>query len=132
MLACDSDCPNWKALGICAHSVAVAELSGKLPVFIERIKKCNKRPSISKFAEATMPKGRGRKGGETNRKRKEPPTSCYLIYYNPLGWCSLHRQATNIFITLFNTHSNVHKPFTAQQTPKTAEWGSVCLIFQKI
>ena len=72
VFACDSECPNWKALGICAHSVAVAEMSGKLSVFIERIKKRNKTPSISKFAEATMPKGRGRKGGETSRKRKEP------------------------------------------------------------
>ena len=72
VFACDSDCANWKALGICAHSVAVAEMSGKLPVFIERVKKRKKTPSISKFAEATMPKGRGRKGGETNRKRKEP------------------------------------------------------------
>ena len=72
VFACDSDCANWKALGICGHSVAVAELSGKLPVFIERIKKRNKTPNISKFAEATMPKERGRKDGETNRKRKEP------------------------------------------------------------
>ena len=56
MFACDSDCPNWKALRICAHSVAVAKMSGKLPVFIERIKKRNKAPSFSKFAEATMPR----------------------------------------------------------------------------
>ena len=72
MFACDLECPNWKALGICAHSVAVAEMSGKLPVFIERIKKHNKTPSISKFAEATMPKGMGKKGDETSRKCKEP------------------------------------------------------------
>ena len=72
MFACDSECPNWKVLGICAHSVAVAEMSGKLPVFVERIKKHNKTPSISNFAEATMPKGRGKKGGETSQKHKEP------------------------------------------------------------
>ena len=33
--ACDSDCPNWKALGICAHSVAVAELCKKLPASLK-------------------------------------------------------------------------------------------------
>ena len=27
---CDSNCVNWKSLGICAHSVAVAEINGKL------------------------------------------------------------------------------------------------------
>ena len=70
LFACDSDCPNWKGLGICAHSVAVAELGGKLNNFVGKMLKAKKTPMISKFAEATMPKGRGRKGGETNRKRK--------------------------------------------------------------
>ena len=32
--ACDQDCPNWKGLKICSHSVAVADLCGKLPEFI--------------------------------------------------------------------------------------------------
>ncbi len=36
---CDADCPNWKALGICAHSVAVAELCKKLPDYIEKFTK---------------------------------------------------------------------------------------------
>ena len=31
--ACDHDCPNWRSLGICAHSVAVANLCSKLPEF---------------------------------------------------------------------------------------------------
>ena len=62
MFACDSDCLNWKGLGICAHSVAVAEPEGKLSNFVEKVLKAKKTPMISKFAEATMPKGRGRKG----------------------------------------------------------------------
>ena len=69
--ACDSDCPNWKALGICAHSVAVADLCKKLPEFIEKFKKIKQTPNLTKFAEATMPKGRGRKGSEPPRKRKK-------------------------------------------------------------
>ncbi len=68
--ACDSDCPNWKALGICAHSVAVAELCKKLSVFIESFKKAKKAPSLTKFAQATMPRGRGRQGSVCPRKRK--------------------------------------------------------------
>ena len=47
-------------------------MSGRLSEFIERVKKVKKTPMLSKFAEATMPKGRGRKGGEVSRKRKTP------------------------------------------------------------
>ena len=32
--ACDNECPNWKALSTCAHSVAVANLCGKLSEFV--------------------------------------------------------------------------------------------------
>ena len=32
--SCDSSCPNWKALGVCSHSVAVAEINGQLAVSI--------------------------------------------------------------------------------------------------
>jgi hypothetical protein len=70
MFACDSDCPNWKGMKICSHSVAVAEMSGKLAEYIEKFKKNNKTPNITKFAETTMPKGRGKKGDEQPRKRK--------------------------------------------------------------
>ena len=37
--ACDCDYPNFKALGICAHVVAVAEMCRKLPEFVEWFKK---------------------------------------------------------------------------------------------
>ena len=37
--ACDQDCPNWKALSVCAHTVAVAELCGKLQEFTASFKK---------------------------------------------------------------------------------------------
>lgn len=47
--ACDSECPNWKALGICAHSVAVAELCKKLSEFIAYFKKVKKTPNLTKL-----------------------------------------------------------------------------------
>ena len=31
--SCDSSCPNWKSLGICSHSGAVAETYGQLHNF---------------------------------------------------------------------------------------------------
>ena len=54
--ACNQDCPNWRALNVCAHTVALAKLSGKLPDFVASFKKVKKSPSLSLFAEATMPK----------------------------------------------------------------------------
>lgn len=71
VFACDSECPICKGLGICAHSVAVTEMNGKLSDYIEKVKKKKKTPKITKLAEATMPKGRGRKENEGPRKRKQ-------------------------------------------------------------
>ena len=45
--SCDSSYPNWKSLGICSHSVAVAETNGQLRLFIIKKEK--------------IPTGRGRK-----------------------------------------------------------------------
>ena len=66
--SCDGECPNWKSMGICAHCVAAAETCNKLSEFIAWYKKSKKAPSLSKFAEATMPKGRGNKGNACSRK----------------------------------------------------------------
>ena len=30
---CDAKYPNWKAVGICSHTVAVAKVNKKLPLF---------------------------------------------------------------------------------------------------
>lgn len=68
--ACDGECPNWKALNICAHSVAVASLCGKLSEFVTWFKKIKRAPSLTKYAQATAPKGKGRKGTQGPRKRK--------------------------------------------------------------
>ena len=68
--ACDDECPNWKALSICSHSVAVANLCGKLSEFVSWYKKNKRAPSLTKYAQATAPKGKGRKGSQCPRKRK--------------------------------------------------------------
>ena len=41
-VSCDSDCPNWKSLGICSHCVVVAETNNCLPDFVDFYRK----PSI--------------------------------------------------------------------------------------
>ena len=72
--SCDSSCPNWKSLGICSHSVAVAETNGQLQHFLSVKKK--KAPSVTSLVTTNMPKGRGRKGGVPPRVRrsKQPVT----------------------------------------------------------
>ena len=65
------ECPNWKSMGLCSHSVATAQVNGDLDVLIEWVKKAKKAPNITKLTTATMPKGRGRKGCSAPPKKKK-------------------------------------------------------------
>ena len=80
--SCNENCLNWKAPKICSHSVAVAEMSGKLVNFIEYYRKSKHTSIITRFAHAITPKGRGWKGGECPRKQKAP-TVANTIVRNP-------------------------------------------------
>ena len=66
---CDSNCPNWKAMGICLHTVAVAEVNKKLQQFLSSRKR-KKGVNFTKLLTTSMPKGRGQKGGVAPRLRK--------------------------------------------------------------
>ena len=63
-------CPNWKSLGICAHSVATAEDNQELQLFIHWYLKARKVPNLTKLATTEMPTGRGRKGSKAPPKKK--------------------------------------------------------------
>ena len=67
--SCDSNCPNWKAMGICLHTVAVAEVNKKLQQFLSSKKK-KKGVNFTKLLTTSMPKGRGRKGSVAPRTQK--------------------------------------------------------------
>jgi len=68
--SCDN-CPNYKSLGICSHTVAVAEVNHVLPQFIACLNKGKGvRPNLTKLLTSDMPAGRGRKGNQAPRKRK--------------------------------------------------------------
>ena len=56
-------------MGICLHTVAVAEVNKKLQQFLSSRKK-KKGVNYTKLLTTSMPKGRGRKGGVTPRVRK--------------------------------------------------------------
>ena len=72
--SCDSNCPSWKSVGMCAHSVAVAQVNGKLDELVSIVKKKKKNPNVTALVTSTMPKGRGRKGGVPPRTRKPQET----------------------------------------------------------
>ena len=69
--ACDNECPNWKSMGVCSHSVAAAQDNNDLSTFIEWMKKAKRSPNLTKLLLTKMPKGRGQKGGVPPRKKKK-------------------------------------------------------------
>ena len=68
---CDSTCPNWLSLGICAHSVAAAEDNHDLPSFVTWFAKAKKIPNLTYLTTSQMPAGRGRKGSVPPRKKRK-------------------------------------------------------------
>ena len=65
------DCPNYHSLSVCSHSVAVAEVNGKLWQFVEWYRKSKKLLSLSRLVVKDMPKGRGQKGSKPPRKKQK-------------------------------------------------------------
>ena len=68
--SCDSDCPNWKALGICSHSVAVAQVNACLAEYTDFIRRSKHLPSVTQLLLTGLPGGVGNKGNRVSRKRK--------------------------------------------------------------
>ena len=72
---CDSSCPNWKSIGFCSHTVAVADANTKLAQFLTFLRNKKKAPNLTNLLTSGIPRGRGWKGGVTPRTRKQlkPP-----------------------------------------------------------
>ena len=68
---CDEDCLNFKSMGICCHTIAVAHKNNSLQQFISWFTQSKRRPSFTKVAVHGMPGGRGKKGSQAPRKRKK-------------------------------------------------------------
>ena len=68
--SCDSSCPNWNSMGLCSHTVAVAQVNDELTQLIEAKGKKKKPLNVTNLLVTGMPKGRGRKGGVALRTRK--------------------------------------------------------------
>lgn len=56
---CDSNCAHYKSLGICSHTVAVAELNNSLIEFLAFYKKSKAKhiPNLTAMAISDMPNG---------------------------------------------------------------------------
>ena len=67
---CDNDCPNFKSMGICSHTVAVAHVNGSLKEFCTLYRKSKHAPSMSKLLLSGVPSGVGNKGNRVSKKRK--------------------------------------------------------------
>ena len=104
--SCDSNCPNYKALAICSHVVAVAEINGQLSDFIAAVKRRKPQPNVTRLVTTNMPKGRGRKGGVAPRSRRPQQLETTLIEMNTSSGSGL-----DIAKTLPMT-SNVDTPLT--------------------
>lgn len=57
-ILCDAQCPRWLSAKMCSHTVAVAERSGKLAVFVRWYMSTNQETSITNLGMLNMPKGR--------------------------------------------------------------------------
>ena len=124
---CDLNCPNWKAMGICSHTVAVAEVNKKLQQFLSSRKR-KKGVNYTKLLTTSMPRGCGRKGGVAPRVRKpsqpittriEMSTASNTSYENaasPTVTCHAH-ESGSVFMPGFGSphFSMVQSP--VQQSP---------------
>ena len=68
--SCDSDCPNWKSLSVCSHTVAVAHVNGQLQEFCDHYRRSKRLPNVSKLVLTGLPGGASNKGNCVTRKRK--------------------------------------------------------------
>ena len=67
---CDSKCPMFNTYKLCAHTIATAEVTGKLTEFTQWLAKQKCAPNYNKLALRGLPKGAGQKGGIQKQKRR--------------------------------------------------------------
>ena len=72
---CDSDCLNFKSLGICSHSVAIAECNNLLTEFLAHFQKAKEKPNFTSVSLHGVPAGSCKKGGVVPRRRRKLETT---------------------------------------------------------
>lgn len=62
---CGMNCPNWKSIGFCSHTVSVAGANKKLAQFLTFLRNKKKARNMTNLDTSGMPQGRGQKSGGT-------------------------------------------------------------------
>ncbi len=74
---CDGKCAMYATYKVCSHTVAAAEVGGKLSEFLQWLIKQQVSPNLTTLSMVGIPKGAGQKGGvpKNTRKRKRASTA---------------------------------------------------------
>ena len=91
--SCDGECPNWKAMNICSHSVAVAHMNGSLQDFCDQYRKSKRVPSVTNLLLTGMPTGIGKKetGPLLGNESVNLSVHDYVSVMKVLDHCQDHR-----------------------------------------
>ena len=102
---CDSDCANFKALGICSHTVVVAHLNDHAAITVCQISQGKKKPNMTNLALHGMPTGTRKKGSRPPRKRAK-----HQVYFLPLSptFLQTRSQQVHILHKYFHAHT-IHR-----------------------
>ena len=62
---CGMNCPNWKSIGFCSHTVSVAGANKKLAQFLTLLRNKKNALNMTNLNTSGMPQGRGENSGGT-------------------------------------------------------------------
>lgn len=99
-ISCDKACEHYRSIGICSHTVAIAQKVGSLKEFAKSFikKKGAHLPNLGNFALTGMPPGRSRKGAVPPRRRV-PKSGSSMLPHTPLPFNS-HEENSNSGVSL--------------------------------
>lgn len=104
----DTHCPQWVSSKICSHTLAVAEICGKLANFLHWYISTNQDTNVTALGLLNMPRCRGQKGGVPKRKRSKT-SDPEVVVSRP----SLQDSGSNVSISVSSSpHSSVFPPTT--------------------
>ena len=118
--ACDSNCPNWRSLSICAHSVAAAEDNSELHLFVKWFVTTKWVPNITKLTTTEMPVGRGRKGTRAPPKKRKKTESDSRIPFSSVAHVKTSDKATTLNLSSTFLTSNESSATSASNTEHTS------------
>ena len=111
---CDSKCPTFATYKMCSHTIATAEVSGKLLTFIQWLNRQNISPNLTKLSMLGIPKGAaGKKVVSKSTNESENQYQHYHMQQSLLLIdCSPHR----LLLQLLSIMQHLPTP-TSRNTP---------------